>query len=140
MGWVVVSRRGAPPGRRRRSAPSEWPAAGCGCIQATLPGPLGVQITLEVAVAPAPLTVPPDQRDLVVALAALTLERSAPEELAVLEDTASEYFEDPAAVLSPDQPLGFGLDVALLAPYALAVAAAVVQMVLGAARACRVRP
>ncbi len=88
--------------------------------------------------APAPLTVPPDQRDLVVALAALTLERSAPEELAVLEDTASEYFEDPAAVLSPDrrdEPLGFGLDVALLAPYALAVAAVVVQMVLGAARA-----
>ncbi|HVN11041.1 MAG TPA: hypothetical protein VMT69_03025 [Kineosporiaceae bacterium] len=33
---------------------------------------------------PGPVTVPPEQRGLVVALAALTLERSAPEELAVL--------------------------------------------------------
>jgi hypothetical protein len=89
-------------------------------------------------VASAPLTVPPEQRDVVVALAGLTLERAAPEELEVLEDTAREYFEDPHGLLSPvrrDEPLGFGLDFALLAPYALAIASTVVHALLGAAEA-----
>jgi len=50
----------------------------------TLWGLLQCRSPVEVAVTPGPVTVPPEQRGLVVALAALTLERSAPEELAVL--------------------------------------------------------
>jgi hypothetical protein len=91
---------------------------------------------LEVVVASSPCPVPPEQRDLVVALAGLTLERAAPEELALLEEVATEYFQDPAAALSNDhdgEPLGFGLDVPLLAPYALAIAAAAVRVLLGPA-------
>lgn len=48
----------------------------------------------------------------------------------LFSETAEEYFADPQAVLDPDhrdEALGFGLDVAMLTPYALAVAAAVVR-------------
>jgi hypothetical protein len=65
----------------------------------------------------------------VTELAALVLEQAAPEELVILDDTAREYFADPLASLDPkrrDEPLGFGVDVALLGPYLLAVAGPVV--------------
>jgi hypothetical protein len=69
------------------------------------------------------------EQQLVTELAALVLIQTAPEELAVLDDIAQEYFADPQATLDTrrrDEPLGFGLDVALLGPYVLAVATPVV--------------
>lgn len=71
------------------------------------------------------------------------LEQAAPEELVILDDTAREYFADPLASLDPkrrDEPLGFGVDVALLGPYVLAVAGPVVTH-LGSlvAQGCRMR-
>ncbi|MGH3719997.1 MAG: hypothetical protein ACRDRI_14385 [Pseudonocardiaceae bacterium] len=69
------------------------------------------------------------EQRLVIELAALVLERTAPDELAILDDTAREYFADPRATLNPtrrDEPLGFGIDIALLGPYVLAVATPVV--------------
>lgn len=71
--------------------------------------------------------------ELVVALTAAALEKAAPEELMVLEETAQEYFADPAGVLNPrrrDEPVGFGVDAGLIAPFLLAVAAPVVQFLL----------
>jgi hypothetical protein len=67
---------------------------------------------------------------LVEELARQALQRAAPEELALFPETAAEYFADPAAVLSPrrrDEPVGFGLDLAMLTPYALAVAGSVLS-------------
>jgi hypothetical protein len=52
------------------------------------------------------------------------LHRLAPEELVVLPRTAQEFFDDPQALLDPDrrdEALGFGIDMALLTPYVLAV-------------------
>lgn len=75
-------------------------------------------------------TQPGVEQQLVTELAALVLEQTAPEELAVLSETAQEYFADPQAVLDPkrrDEALGFGLEVALLGPYILAVAIPVVK-------------
>lgn len=72
----------------------------------------------------------PAERELVAEVAQFMLRRTAPEELAVFEETAEEYFDDPAAVLDPqrkDEAVGFGLELSLLTPYALAVAAAVVR-------------
>jgi hypothetical protein len=69
-------------------------------------------------------------RTLIEDLARQVLWRAAPEELALFEETAEEYFADPAGVLSPrrrDEAVGFGLDLALLTPYALAVAGAVLS-------------
>ncbi|MFI7602517.1 hypothetical protein [Actinoplanes sp. NPDC049681] len=69
-------------------------------------------------------------RDLVQALTAAALAASAPEELPILDETAEEYFADPDAVLHPrrrDEAVGFGVDLALLAPYTLAIATPVVQ-------------
>jgi hypothetical protein len=70
---------------------------------------------------------------LVVALTAAALEKAAPEELMVLEETAQEYFADPAGVLNPrrrDEAVGFGVEAGLLAPYVLAVATPVVMFLL----------
>jgi len=82
-------------------------------------------------VAPDHVTTQPGvEQQLVTELAALVLEQTAPEELAVLSETAQEYFADPQAVLDPkrrDEALGFGLEVALLGPYILAVAIPVVK-------------
>jgi hypothetical protein len=72
----------------------------------------------------------PADRQLVTELAGSVVARLAPEELPVLPMVAADYFADPAGTLRPrdrDQPLGFGMDLALLAPYALAVATPVVQ-------------
>ncbi|MGH4011727.1 MAG: hypothetical protein ACRDTH_26770 [Pseudonocardiaceae bacterium] len=75
-------------------------------------------------------TAQPDiEQQLVTELAALVLEQIAPEELGVLDDTAQEYFADPQATMDPrrrDEPLGFGIDIALLGPYVLAIATPVI--------------
>jgi hypothetical protein len=77
---------------------------------------------------------PPDaDRDLLEELARTILEQSAPEELVIFEETSEEYFRDPDGVLHParrDEALGFGLDLALLTPYVLAVASPVLTFLL----------
>jgi len=74
---------------------------------------------------------PPEaENKLVAELARLVLEQAAPEELVLFPETAEEYFKDPQAVLDPkrrDEALGFGLDVAMLTPYVLAVATPVIR-------------
>lgn len=74
---------------------------------------------------------PPDVvRDLVGELAQATLRGVAPEELVLFEESAADYFRDPnflAAAKHRDEAVGFGLDMALLTPYVLAVGAGVVQ-------------
>lgn len=76
-----------------------------------------------------------EERDLVSELAQAVLEETAPEELVVFPETAEEYFRDPDAVLDPkrrDEAVGFGLDVALLTPYVLAVVTPVVRFLADA--------
>jgi hypothetical protein len=74
---------------------------------------------------------PPEvENELVAELARLALEQAAPEELVLFQETAEEYFRDPQGVLDRgrrDEALGFGLDMALLGPYVLAVATPVVR-------------
>ncbi len=74
---------------------------------------------------------PPDtENELVTELARLVLEQAAPEELALFPDTAEEYFTDPQAALDPkrrDEALGFGLEMAMLTPYVLAIATSVIR-------------
>jgi hypothetical protein len=75
-----------------------------------------------------------DEQALVRALAEAALERAAPEELAVFDETAEEFFAAPDAVLNPkrrDEAVGFGLDLALLTPAVLAAATSVVRFLLG---------
>jgi hypothetical protein len=76
---------------------------------------------------------PQSEQQLVTELAAAVLEQIDPDELAVFDETAQEYFADPEGVLDPrrrDEPVGFGVDMALLAPYLLAVATPVVQFLV----------
>jgi hypothetical protein len=80
---------------------------------------------------------PRAERDLVTQLAADVLEQTAPEELAVFDETADDYFRDPQAVLDPrrrDEAVGFGIEVSLLAPFVLAVATPVVQFLVATVR------
>jgi hypothetical protein len=77
-----------------------------------------------------------DERALIRELAESALERAAPEELAVFDETAEEYFQAPEAVLNPkrrDEAVGFGLELALLTPSVLAAASAVVHFLLDVA-------
>lgn len=72
-----------------------------------------------------------DEHDLTTELAAAVVERVSPDELPIFDDVAEEYFRDPARALADnrrDEPLGFGLDLALVGPYALAIAVPVVQL------------
>src|SRR5690349_12425675 len=72
-----------------------------------------------------------DEDALVRELAQQVLETAAPEELAIFDETADEYFADPQGVLdakSRDEAVGFGVELALLTPYILAVAKTVVQL------------
>ena len=65
-----------------------------------------------------------------VDLARLVVRDIAPDELAVFDETAEEYLTDPMLPGDPhgrDETLGFGVDLALVTPYALAVAGWVVQ-------------
>lgn len=71
-----------------------------------------------------------ESRDLSTELARMALERAAPDELLTFDEVAEEYYADRRASLrqsSKDEPVGFGLELALLAPFALAVA----EFVLG---------
>jgi len=73
---------------------------------------------------------PAEERDLATELARMALEQAAPEEIALFPETAADYFRDPQAAVSPsrrDEAVGFGLELALLTPYLLAVATAVVR-------------
>ena len=74
----------------------------------------------------------PDAQALAVELTKATLNRVAPEELVVFDETAAEYFADPAAALRGDEdaPLGSGIEVVMFTPYLLS-AASVVLPVLG---------
>ncbi len=79
------------------------------------------------------MTTPDADRELLEELARTILEKSAPEELVIFEETSEEYFKDPEAVLHParrDEALGFGLDLAMLTPYVLAVASPVLGFLL----------
>jgi hypothetical protein len=70
------------------------------------------------------------ERDLVGELARVVVERVAPEELGLFEETEADYFRDPGLVLrarSQDEAVGFGLDVAMLTPYVLVAGTAVVH-------------
>ena len=72
---------------------------------------------------------PEEERLLVAQLAESVLAQAAPEELVIFDETVEEYFQDPERVLRArggDEAVGFGLDMALLAPYVLAVAGSVV--------------
>ena len=78
------------------------------------------------------MSLTPD-RDLVDAFAQEVLASAAPEELAIFEETSEEYHRDPDKVLSAegrDEAVGFGVDLALLTPYVLAVAAPVLSYLL----------
>ena len=72
-------------------------------------------------------------RVLVTQMAEAVLEQVAPEELVLFDDTEAEYFKDPDKALqagSRDEPVGFGLEMALLTPYVLAVAGPVVKFLV----------
>ena len=59
---------------------------------------------------------------------------ASPGELDLFDEVADEYWADPKAAVATDrrdQRLGFGIDLALLAPYAIAIAVAVVQYLFG---------
>lgn len=69
-------------------------------------------------------------RELVVELVAAVLAQVSPEELAILDEEAAAYFAAPhnaAPRRRRDEPVGFDLDLTLLAPYALAVGTTVVN-------------
>lgn len=71
----------------------------------------------------------PDNDELSGELARHVLEQVAPDELVIFDQTAEDYFANRQAVLDPrrrEETVGFGLDLALLTPYVLAVAGAVV--------------
>jgi hypothetical protein len=73
------------------------------------------------------------ERGLVTELAEAVLGQAAPEELAVFDETAEEFFENPDRVLHPrsrDEPVGFGLEISLLTPYVLAVVGPVVSFLV----------
>ena len=70
------------------------------------------------------------EQELVGELAHTVVRCVAPEELGLFAETEADYFRDPGLVLrarSRDEAVGFGLDLALLTPYVLAVGAAVVH-------------
>jgi hypothetical protein len=75
-----------------------------------------------------------EQRSLVQDLAAELVEQLDPDELAVFDDAAEDYFRDPEAVLNPrrrDEAVGSGVELALLTPVVLAVAGQVVEYLSG---------
>ncbi|HEX6684166.1 MAG TPA: hypothetical protein VF062_15285 [Candidatus Limnocylindrales bacterium] len=76
-----------------------------------------------------------DERALIAELTELALTTAAPDELLVFEETAHEYFADPQAALTAaqkDNAVGFGLELAMITPVALAVGTAVAQAILAA--------
>jgi hypothetical protein len=72
-------------------------------------------------------------RELLDEFARQLLSETAPEELAIFDETADEYYRDPEGVLSAsgrDEAVGFGLDIALLTPYVLAIAGSVLTFLV----------
>ncbi len=69
------------------------------------------------------------ERALVDELAHAVVRRVAPEELVLFEETEADYFRDPGLLAAGrrDEAVGFGLEMALLTPYVLAVGTAVVR-------------
>lgn len=75
-----------------------------------------------------------DDHAFIVELSRTVLSQAAPDEIVVFDETAREYFADPEETLRPhrrDEPVGFGVDIALLTPYVLAVATPVIQLIVG---------
>lgn len=73
-----------------------------------------------------------ESRELSTQLAKLVIERAAPDELLTFDEVAEEYYADPQSTLTlnkKDEAVGFGLELALLTPFALAVAEFVIGFV-----------
>lgn len=73
-----------------------------------------------------------ESRELSTQLARLVIERAAPDELLMFDEVAEEYYADPESTLvldKKDEAVGFGLELALLAPFALAVSEFVIRFV-----------
>jgi hypothetical protein len=71
-----------------------------------------------------------EDQALIAELTELALSQAAPDELALFDDTAQEYFADPQAALtasSKDTAVGFGLELVMITPVALAVGGYVLQ-------------
>ena len=82
-----------------------------------------------------------EERAIVREIAYRAVANTAPEELAVFDDTAADFFDDPASALDPkkrDEAVGFGLEIALLTPYVIEAAIAAVRalgsIVMGAVK------
>jgi hypothetical protein len=77
-----------------------------------------------------------EDRELAVELAASMLATVAPEEVSILPEVSDEYFADPDRALraAREESLGFGIELAMLAPFAIAVATEVVKFLLGLAK------
>lgn len=76
-----------------------------------------------------------DDKALIAELTELALSTAAPDELVVFDETAEEFFADPQAALTAarkDSAVGFGLELAMITPVALAVGSAVVQAIVAA--------
>jgi hypothetical protein len=74
-----------------------------------------------------------EDRALIAEIAQLALAQAAPDELAVFDDTAEEYFADPQRAVSAankGQAVGFGLELAMVTPIALAVGSTFVQALI----------
>jgi hypothetical protein len=72
-----------------------------------------------------------DERSLISELARRAVETAAPEELVLFAETADDFFRDPEASVRMDareEAVGFGLELAMLTPYVLAAATAVVEL------------
>ncbi len=75
-----------------------------------------------------------DENALIAELTQAALTTAAPDELVVFDETAQEFFADPQAALTAakgDAAVGFGLELAMLTPAALAIGSAVFQAVVG---------
>lgn len=82
---------------------------------------------------PEPLT---DDRQLVIGLTEAILNQLAPDELDILPEVSDEFFDNPERTLkaAKEESLGFGIELALLAPFALSVAMEVVKFLLSMAK------
>ena len=82
---------------------------------------------------PEPFT---DDRQLVTGLTEAILDQLAPDELEILPEVSDEFFENPERALkaAKEESVGFGVELALLAPFALSVAMEVVKFLLSLAK------
>ncbi len=77
-----------------------------------------------------------DDRQLAVELAETMLAAVAPDEVSILPEVSDEYFADPEGSIrgAREESLGFGVELAMLAPFAIAVATEVVKFLLQLAK------